>query len=92
METKKNFHIGALYGIIEWKDEGDQAKAIEDVNKYYEMLKDIMWEPEKSQRENEEMKILEDSDPFLAAGKRNIQKIIPPSFPNQESIEDTLNW
>lgn len=91
IENKKNLHIQALYTIIEWKEPGDQKDAIENVEKYYELFKDIIWDPKKVERENREMREIEDADPFLKAGKRNLKKLTEPYFPNQESIEDTLN-
>lgn len=92
IENRKNIHVGALLGIIEWKEAGDQEKAIENVEQYYEKLKDIVWEPDKHIRENQEMRELEESDPFLRAGKRNIQKVIPvqAALPGQESIEEQI--
>lgn len=90
VEKRKNMHVQALQGIVEWKEEGDQFKAIEDAERYYELLKDHVWDPEKAKKENREMQELENSDPFLKAGKRNIRKIIDPYMPNQNSIEDTL--
>lgn len=89
IETKKNLHINALQGIVEWKEEGDQSDAIENVEKYYELLKDYIWNPKKADKENKEMQELEENDSFLAAGKRNI-RIAQPAFPNQESIEEIL--
>lgn len=91
IENKKNLHIQALYTIIEWKEPGDQKDAIENVEKYYELLKDIIWDPKKVERENQEMREIEDTDPFLKAGKRNLKKLIGPYQPNQEKIENTLN-
>ena len=91
VENRKNLHVNALQGIIEWKDEGDQNKAIEDVEEYYECLKDLIWEPTKNIRENEEMRELEKNDSFLAAGRRNLQRIVSPKYPNQDEIEETLN-
>lgn len=90
LENKKNLHVQALLGIIEWKEAGDQNEAIQNVEKYYELLKDIIWDPKKFERENREMRELEESDSFLAAGKRNFKKLIEPYQPNQESIEETL--
>jgi hypothetical protein len=91
IEKKKNMHVQAMWGIIEWKESSDQKEAIEDIEKYYELLKDIVWDPAKMDRENKEMQEIEEADPFLKAGKRNVKKVVEPYLPNQESIEDTLN-
>lgn len=90
LENRKNLHVQALHGIVEWKESGDQREAIEDVERYYELLKDVVWDPEKMERENREMQSLEDADPFLKAGKKSLKKIVEPYMPNQKSIEDTL--
>jgi hypothetical protein len=90
--TAKNKNSLFLTGnsIVEWKEEGDQQKAIEDVDRYYELLKDHVWNPNKFEEENREMRELEESDEFLKAGKRNLRKVIDPLMPNQELIEETL--
>lgn len=90
IENRKNLHVQAMWQIVEWKEIGDQQKAIEDIEKYYELLKDHIWNPNKYEEENQEMRELEESDSFLKAGKRNLQMVLPPKFPNQESIEETL--
>lgn len=90
IEKRKNLHITAYNSITDWKEEGDQAKAIENVDKYYELLKDYVWDPNKMEKENKEMQILENADPFLKAGKKNVQKILPLSMPGQKEIEDSL--
>jgi hypothetical protein len=41
--------------------------------------------------ENEEMQELEANDPFLAASKRNLKKVVEPLMPNQDKIEDILD-
>lgn len=77
--------------ITDWKEQGDQEEAIDNVEKYYENLKSFVWNPKLIEEENKEMQELEASDAFLAAGKRNLQRVIPASYPNQESIEEILN-
>lgn len=77
--------------IIEWKEQSDQQESISSVEKYYETLKDIIWDPNKVEKENKEMQELEEADPFLRAGKRNLKKLVEPYQPNQEKIEDILN-
>ena len=91
--TAKNSNSLFLTGnsIVEWKESSDQKEAIEDIEKYYELLKDIVWDPAKMDRENKEMQEIEETDPFLKAGKRNLKKVVEPYMPNQKSIEDTLN-
>lgn len=90
VENRKNLHVQALWTIVEWKEDGDQQKAIEDVEKYYELLKDYVWNPKIVEQENKEMQALEEADPFLRASKRNLKKIVEPYMPNQEKIEETL--
>jgi hypothetical protein len=90
IERRKNIHVGSLLGIVEWKEASDQNEAIEDVENYYEMLKDVIWNPKKMDEENQEMRDLESSDPFLAAGKRNLQKIVPAIMPGEEDITGLL--
>jgi hypothetical protein len=80
-----------LYGIIEWKEDGDQQKAITDVEKYYELLKDYIWDPNKADKENKEMQELEENDSFLAAGKRNVRKIVEPMQPNENLIKEFMD-
>jgi hypothetical protein len=87
IENKKNMLISAYYGITEWKGEGDQQKAIKSAEEYYEKLKDIIWNPNKAKEESEELRELESNDPFLAASRRNIQKVIPPELPGQKTLE-----
>jgi hypothetical protein len=91
VEKRKNLHIQALQSIIEWKDEGDQNQAIENVEEYYETLKDILWNPKKMDEENKEMRAMEDSDSFLKAGKRNLQKVVPPKFDGEDEISDLIS-
>lgn len=92
IERRKNLHVSALYSNTNWDDEkNDREAQVENLEKYYETLKDWVWEPDKVDRENKEMQELEDSDPFLRAGKRNRQKIVPVSYPGQEDIEDIIN-
>jgi hypothetical protein len=91
IENRKSLHIQAYQQITEWKEEGDQQKAIEDVERYYELLKDYTWDSEKSQKENQEMRDIEESDDFLKAGKRNLAKVLSPLLPNQEKIEKILD-
>jgi hypothetical protein len=90
VENRKNLHVQALQTITEWKEEGDQGKAIEEVENYYEMLKNFIWNPEIVDQENKEMQELEEQDSFLAAGKRNVRRIVPPKMPNQDDIEGLL--
>jgi len=90
IEKRKNLHVSALQGVTEWKEAGDQEEAIESVENYYELLKDIVWDPKKADRENKEMKALEDADPFLRAGKRNLERITPAKMPNEDNILDSL--
>lgn len=91
IENRKLVHLGALHGVIEWKEPDDQIKAIESAEEYYERMKDIVWDPHISKKENEEMQELEASDPFIKAGRKSIRKVLPPEFPNQSSIEDQIN-
>ena len=85
IEKKKNMHIMTQYTIIEWKDSSDQTKAIENIENYYELLKDLVWEQstEKQQKTEE----LEQNDPFLQAGKRNMMKVEVPEMPGESEIE-----
>lgn len=91
IENRKIVHIGALFSIIEWKQASDQEDAIANAENYYEMMKNIVWNPKLNQEENEEMQKIEESDSFLKAGKRNRQKLSPASFVGQEEIEEALN-
>jgi hypothetical protein len=36
------------------------------------------------------MRKLEESDEFLAAGKRNLARVLPVEYPGQQKIEDQL--
>lgn len=91
IENRKLAHLGALYGIIEWKQPEDQEKAIENTDDYYEKLKNLVWNPKMSQEENEEMQALEQADPFIKAGRKSMKKSLPPEFPNQNNIEEQIN-
>jgi hypothetical protein len=91
IEHRKNLHVQAMWQIVEWKEQGDQQKAIEDIEKYYELLKDHIWNPNKAIEENQEMQELEETDNFLKAGKRNLKKVLEPYMPNQEKIEEILD-
>jgi hypothetical protein len=91
IENRKIAHMGALMSIIEWKQPEDQEKAIESTEEYYEKMKDIIWDPLKNQKENDEMKALEDSDPFIKAGRKSIRKIIPVEAPGQLDIEKQIS-
>lgn len=92
VETRKNLHISALYANTNLDDDkGTRKDYIESLNKYYEDLKNIVWEPDRVQRENEEMKKMEDNDPFLQAGRRNMQKVLQPKMPGQSSLESLPN-
>jgi hypothetical protein len=91
IEKRKNLHVASLQSITEWKEAGDQEEAIESVENYYELLKDMVWDPKKADRENKEMQELEENDPFLAAGKRNLQRVVAPKYPNEDSIIETLS-
>ena len=80
-----------MQSIVDWKNPEDQTEAIESVENYYEKLKDYLWNPEILDQENKEMRKLESEDSFLAAGKRNLQKIVPPKIPHQDEIEGIIN-
>lgn len=90
VEKRKNLHVAAMWGIVEWKENTDQEEAITNIENYYEALKNFIWDPNKVEIENQEMKILEESDPFLAAGKRNLSRVIPPKYPNEDEITNSM--
>jgi hypothetical protein len=92
IDNRKNLHVQAFWSITEWKEQGDQNKAIESVEQYYETLKNIVWNDSPERRkEQREAKKMEEDNPFLRAGKRNLTKFIPPKMPGQETIEEITN-
>lgn len=92
IEKRKNLHVSSLYANSNWDDErNNREEQIENLERYYETLKDIVWNPNQVQDENREMQEMESADPFLAAGKRNLRKIVPPSYPNQDDFEEMVN-
>ena len=95
VEKRKQLHVASLQGIVEWQRPEDQNEAIESVEEFYEQLKDMVWDSRKMQAENDEMKELEDSDPFLRAGRKNLEKVIQPAMeapelPGEDSIMKSL--
>lgn len=92
IENRKNLHISALHANSNLDDgKGTRKEYIESLEKYYENLKNIVWEPDRVQKENEEMQRLEENDDFLRAGKRNLQKILNPKMPGQSTLESLPN-
>ena len=90
IEKRKQLHVASLQGIIEWKEEGDQVEAIESVEEYYETLKDYIWEPNRANIENQEMREIEEADPFLQAGKRSLEKVVQQGMPSMPGEDDIM--
>jgi hypothetical protein len=75
LENKKNLHVAAFWSNSSFDGKEETIKSIED---YYELLKDIVLkDPKETERENKELEQMEENDPFLRAGKRNLAKIVP---------------
>ena len=92
IEKRKNLHVAALIANTNWDDEkNDREGHTEDIEKYYETLKNWVWNPNLIREENEEMQDLEEADPFLRAGKRSLQKVVDPKFPNEDEIMESIS-
>lgn len=79
LETKKNMHIFSLYSNSNLDDgKSTREDYVDSLEKFYETLKELVWKDSKeTEKENREVKEMEDNNPFLKAGKRNRAKLAP---------------
>lgn len=91
VDRRQEAHIAALYSNTNYdSQENDREGAIKRLGEYYDQLRDVVGrDPEEVRKEAEALRRMEENDPFLRAGRRNMAISVPvdPMMPGEESIQ-----
>jgi len=89
VDRRRDLHIAAIHSNTNWdSEENDRQAHLEALDNYYESLKMALTEdPEIAAREEVKMREMEENDPFLRAGKKQIQIMTQITEPGQSQID-----
>lgn len=92
LDSRRDLHVAAIYSNTNWDDEkNNREEHIKTIEEYYEVLKSAYTKPsDQAQREEEELRAMEENDPFLQASRRNLARSAQVVFPGESSIQQVM--